>query len=161
MSHITHTKLHDSHMLFLIRFRIDILGVSHPQMVQSRPPTVTVARIYTVGQLDRETMSEYDLTVTAQDTTDHPLDGSAEVRISVLDSNDNAPEFEMDSFSFSVEEESVEGEGLIGSITVCSTHTLTLTLTHTTRTTHTHTHTGWTRLLMQMRAPMLPLTSLW
>ena len=124
--------------VYIFRFRISVLGVSHPQTVQSRPPTVTIARIYTVRQLDREDVSQYNLTVTAQDTSNHPLEGSAQVAITVLDYNDNAPVFERDSFSFSVGEESLEGDGFIGSITVRATHTTHHT-THTTHHTH-HTH---------------------
>ena len=95
-----------------------MLGISHPQTVQSRPPTITTARIYTIGQLDREEVSQYELTVVARDTTDQPLSGSAQLTITVLDSNDNSPEFPKDTFTFNVEEESLLDEGVIGSITV-------------------------------------------
>ena len=94
------------------------MGVSHPQTVQARPPTVTTGRIYTIGQLDREQVSRYDLTVVARDTSDQPLSGSSQVTITVLDYNDNAPEFSKDTFTFEVEEESLLGDGLVGSLTV-------------------------------------------
>ena len=87
-------------------------------MVQARPPTVTTGRIYTIGQLDREQVSQYDLTVVAQDTTDQPLSGSAQVTITILDYNDNAPEFDKDTFTFEVEEESLFEDGVVGTLTV-------------------------------------------
>ena len=94
------------------------MGVSHPQTVQARPPTVSTGRIYTIGQLDREQVSWYDLTVVARDTSDQPLSGSSQVTITVLDYNDNAPEFSKDTFTFEVEEESLLGDGLVGSLSV-------------------------------------------
>ena len=93
--------------------------MSHPQTVQARPPTVTTGRIYTTGLLDREQDSLYDLTVVARDTSDQPLSGSTQVMITVLDYNDNSPQFNKESFTFSVEEESSLGDGVIASLTVC------------------------------------------
>lgn len=64
-------------------------------------------------------MSQYELTVIAQDTTDQPLIGSSQVTITVLDYNDNAPMFSQDTFDFGIEEEAlIGGDGLIGSIIV-------------------------------------------
>ena len=90
-------------------------------MVQSRPPTITTARISTIGRLDREDISHYDLTVLAQDTTDQPLSAMSQITINVLDFNDNVPKFDRDSFSFSLHEETLPGSNdIIANITVSS-----------------------------------------
>ena len=90
-------------------------------MVQSRPPTVTTARIYTSGQLDREEVSHYELVVLARDTTNQPLNGTAQVTIHILDYNDNVPQFSQDSFNFNVYEETLlpDDSGTISTFTVC------------------------------------------
>ena len=94
--------------------------MTYPSSVQSRPPTVTRGRIYTTEQLDREEVSHYELTVLAQDTTDQPLSGTAQVTITVLDSNDNVPKFVKDTFNFEVDEETLLSDfgGAIGEISV-------------------------------------------
>ena len=94
--------------------------MSHPQTVQSRPPIVTTARIYTTELLDREATSQYQLTVLARDTTDQPLSGTSQITITVLDINDNAPVFDKATFTFSVFEESLLSDfnGVFGSINV-------------------------------------------
>ncbi|KAF7415031.1 hypothetical protein HZH68_003520 [Vespula germanica] len=50
--------------------------------------------IETAKQLDRETISSYDLTVGAIDTGSPPQTGTATVHIEILDVNDNGPIFE-------------------------------------------------------------------
>lgn len=87
-------------------------------MVQSRPPTITKARIYTIEGLDREEVSHYQLTVLAQDTTDQPLTGTAQIVIEISDYNDNAPQFEKDTFTFQVLEETLLGDNIIAEISV-------------------------------------------
>ena len=90
-------------------------------MVLSHLPIVTIARIYTTEPLDRESVSQYRLTVLGQDTTDQPLSDMSQITIVVLDFNDNVPKFEKDIFTFTVREESAlsEVDGVLGSISVC------------------------------------------
>lgn len=87
-------------------------------MVQSRPPTITTARVYTSAELDREEMSRYQLTVVAQDTTDHPLTGTTQLVIDISDYNDNAPQFDKDTFNFEIPEESLLDDDIIAEISV-------------------------------------------
>ena len=60
------------------------------------------------GELDRESMPFYNLTVLAIDRGDPPLSSTAAIPISVLDVNDNDPEFSQSSYTISVPEETVE-----------------------------------------------------
>ncbi|KAK2523218.1 hypothetical protein Q9966_012281 [Columba livia] len=53
-------------------------------------------------ELDRETTSEFTLQVWAVDAETNGLSSSALFRITVLDVNDNNPEFEMQSYSFAI-----------------------------------------------------------
>ena len=95
--------------------------MTYPPTAQSRPPTVTTARIYLTEQLDREEVSQYAITVQAQDTTSQPLTGTAQITINVLDYNDNSPLFDEDTFIFEVYEETLleDNNRVIGSINVC------------------------------------------
>lgn len=102
----------------ITRFQIAVLGVTYPPMVQSRPPTITKARIYTIEELDREEVSRYQLTVLAQDTTDQPLTGTAQIEIEVSDTNDNAPQFDKDTFTYEVPEETLLEGNIIAVIDV-------------------------------------------
>lgn len=104
----------------ITRFQIAVLGVTYPPMVQSRPPTITKARIYTIEELDREEVSHYQLTVLAQDTTDQPLTGTAQIVIEISDYNDNAPQFDKDTFTFQVLEETLPEDNIIAQISVCT-----------------------------------------
>ena len=54
--------------------------------------------------LDRENQSSYNLTITASDNGKPPLSSSIEVRIDVLDLNDNKPKFEKTAYEISVYE---------------------------------------------------------
>lgn len=60
--------------------------------IRPDPKNSSIGFIYTVLQLDRETVPQYNLTVTATDTGG--LQGVAVVRITVLDTNDNGPWFQ-------------------------------------------------------------------
>ncbi len=57
------------------------------------------------GKLDREIQDMYYIRVVAYDRGQPPLYGETVVEISVLDVNDNAPEFEQDTYSVSVRED--------------------------------------------------------
>ena len=77
---------------------MNISSVTQTVGVDSQPPTVTTAFIYTTETLDREDVSSYLFTITAQDPTSNPLSASAQLVISVGDENDNAPEFPESSY---------------------------------------------------------------
>ena len=79
-----------------------------------------MGRIYLTEQLDREEVSHYDITVQAQDTTNQPLTGTAQIVINVLDYNDNRPQFDNETYNFEVYEGTLleDNGGIIGSINV-------------------------------------------
>ncbi len=54
--------------------------------------------------LDRETVSQYELTVMVQDQGNPPLNSTSIVRIVLLDENDNSPIFQNTSYSLTVPE---------------------------------------------------------
>ncbi len=55
--------------------------------------------LITDGFLDRETHSEYNVTVTASDSGSPALSSSTTLRLKVSDINDNAPVFDRSSYS--------------------------------------------------------------
>ncbi|XP_042338852.1 protocadherin gamma-B5-like, partial [Plectropomus leopardus] len=55
--------------------------------------------LVTTGQLDREVVSDYNITITATDEGSPPLSSSKTVQLSVADINDNPPVFEEQSYS--------------------------------------------------------------
>lgn len=75
-------------------FTFAIADGDDADMFGVRPDTrdANIGIIYTVLKLDRETVSQYNLTVTATDTGG--LQGVATVRITVTDDNDNGPWFQ-------------------------------------------------------------------
>ncbi|NXN93916.1 PCDG2 protein, partial [Rhinopomastus cyanomelas] len=66
-------------------------------------------RIVTSGQLDREAVSEYNVTVRAQDGGSPALWSSAVLALRVLDVNDNAPVFAEERYSARVSENNAAG----------------------------------------------------
>ncbi|XP_040001752.1 protocadherin-23 [Xiphias gladius] len=60
--------------------------------------------IITTSYLDREQQQHYTLRVQARDSTSRPLSGTTTVQCSVLDDNDNTPEFMQSSFQISLPE---------------------------------------------------------
>ncbi|XP_071382567.1 protocadherin beta-16-like [Centroberyx affinis] len=68
--------------------------------------------LVTTGQLDRELVSEYNLTITATDEGSPPLSSSKTVQLSVADVNDNPPVFEEQSYSAYVTENNKPGSTL-------------------------------------------------
>ncbi|XP_018558735.1 LOW QUALITY PROTEIN: protocadherin-23 [Lates calcarifer] len=60
--------------------------------------------ITTTSYLDREQQQHYTLRVQARDSSTRPLSGTATVQCSVLDDNDNPPEFMHSSFQISLPE---------------------------------------------------------
>ncbi|KAM3867193.1 uncharacterized protein ACN63O_008936 [Diretmus argenteus] len=68
--------------------------------------------LVTTGQLDRELVSDYNITVTATDEGSPPLSSSKSVQLSVADINDNPPVFEEQSYSAYVTENNKPGSTL-------------------------------------------------
>uniref|UniRef100_UPI0009B45934 protocadherin beta-16-like n=1 Tax=Monopterus albus TaxID=43700 RepID=UPI0009B45934 len=68
--------------------------------------------LVTTGQLDRERVSDYNITITATDEGSPPLSSSKTVQLSVADINDNPPVFEEQSYSAYVSENNKPGSTL-------------------------------------------------
>ncbi|XP_076730042.1 protocadherin gamma-A11 isoform X33 [Maylandia zebra] len=68
--------------------------------------------LVTTGQLDRELVSNYNITITATDEGSPPLSSSKSVQLSVADINDNPPVFEEQSYSAYVSENNKPGSTL-------------------------------------------------
>ncbi|XP_047209246.1 protocadherin gamma-A12-like isoform X18 [Girardinichthys multiradiatus] len=68
--------------------------------------------LVTTGQLDRELVSDYNITITATDEGSPPLSSSKTVQLSVADINDNPPVFEEQSYSAYVSENNKPGSTL-------------------------------------------------
>ncbi|XP_028445923.1 protocadherin beta-16-like [Perca flavescens] len=68
--------------------------------------------LVTTGQLDRELVSDYNITITATDEGSPPLSSSKTVQLFVADINDNPPAFEEQSYSAYVTENNKPGSTL-------------------------------------------------
>ncbi|XP_071760927.2 protocadherin beta-16-like [Centroberyx gerrardi] len=68
--------------------------------------------LVTTGQLDRELVSDYNITITATDEGSPPLSSSKTVQLSVADVNDNPPMFEEHAYSAHVSENNKPGSTL-------------------------------------------------
>ncbi|XP_033989928.1 protocadherin beta-15-like [Trematomus bernacchii] len=68
--------------------------------------------LVTTGQLDRELVSDYNITITATDEGSPPLSSSKIIQLSVADINDNPPVFEEQSYSAHVTENNKPGSTL-------------------------------------------------
>uniref|UniRef100_A0A672YJZ0 Cadherin domain-containing protein n=1 Tax=Sphaeramia orbicularis TaxID=375764 RepID=A0A672YJZ0_9TELE len=68
--------------------------------------------LVTTEQLDRELVSDYNVTITATDEGSPPLSSSKTVQLSVADINDNPPVFEEQSYSAYVTENNKPGSTL-------------------------------------------------
>ncbi|NXI88270.1 PCDGA protein, partial [Rhipidura dahli] len=66
-------------------------------------------RVVTARQLDREQVSEYNVTVRAADGGSPPLQSSAVLSLRVLDVNDNAPVFAQERYSACLAENNLAG----------------------------------------------------
>ena len=71
--------------------------------------------IVLAGQLDRETLDRYSLTVLATDNGSPAATASASVLVSVLDDNDNEPRFERELYAFELLENLPSGV-LVGTV---------------------------------------------
>ncbi|XP_067374400.1 protocadherin gamma-A11-like isoform X28 [Channa argus] len=68
--------------------------------------------LVTTGQLDRELVSDYNITISATDEGSPPLSSSKTVQLFVADINDNPPVFEEQSYSAYVTENNKAGSTL-------------------------------------------------
>uniref|UniRef100_A0A3B5MHD3 Cadherin domain-containing protein n=1 Tax=Xiphophorus couchianus TaxID=32473 RepID=A0A3B5MHD3_9TELE len=68
--------------------------------------------LVTTGQLDRELVSDYNITIIATDEGSPPLSSSKTIHLSVADINDNPPVFEEQSYSAFVSENNKPGSSL-------------------------------------------------
>ncbi|XP_027864330.1 protocadherin gamma-A10-like [Xiphophorus couchianus] len=68
--------------------------------------------LVTTGQLDRELVSDYNITIFATDEGSPPLSSSKTIQLSVADINDNPPVFEEQSYSAYVSENNKPGSSL-------------------------------------------------
>ncbi|XP_073424123.1 protocadherin-1 isoform X2 [Dendrobates tinctorius] len=70
-------------------------------------------QLIVMGSLDREQRDSYDLTIKVQDGGKTPRASSALLRISVLDTNDNAPKFEKMAYEAVLPENSPMGHSVL------------------------------------------------
>ncbi|XP_061644599.1 protocadherin beta-15-like [Phyllopteryx taeniolatus] len=68
--------------------------------------------LVTSGQLDRELVSDYNITIGASDEGSPPLSSRKSLHLSVADVNDNPPAFERESYSAYVSENNKAGSAL-------------------------------------------------
>ncbi|XP_029556885.1 protocadherin beta-16 isoform X10 [Salmo trutta] len=68
--------------------------------------------LVTTGELDREIISDYNITITATDEGSPPLSSSKTIHLSVSDVNDNPPVFEEQSYSSYVTENNKPGSSM-------------------------------------------------
>uniref|UniRef100_A0A672QGH4 Protocadherin Fat 4 n=1 Tax=Sinocyclocheilus grahami TaxID=75366 RepID=A0A672QGH4_SINGR len=66
-----------------------------------------------VGELDREEMANYSLTIVATDKGEPPLSSSMEVTMIVLDVNDNTPSFSQNIYDIEIEENTLSGADVV------------------------------------------------
>lgn len=66
-----------------------------------------------VGELDREELSNYTLTVVATDKGDPPLSSTMDVMMVVLDVNDNTPSFSQNIYDIEIGENTLTGTDVI------------------------------------------------
>lgn len=66
-----------------------------------------------VGELDREEMSNYTLTLVAKDKGEPPLSSAMDVTMLVLDVNDNTPSFSQNIYDIEIEEDTLTGSDVI------------------------------------------------
>ncbi|XP_061090033.1 protocadherin beta-16-like [Conger conger] len=77
------------------------------------PSITNYYSLVTTSELDRELVSDYNITITATDEGSPPLSSSKTVQLSVSDVNDNPPLFEEQSYSAYVTENNKPGTSVI------------------------------------------------
>lgn len=85
-----------------ITYRIIPAGnTSNDGFFQVQP---TTGWVYLAKPLDRETVAQHRMTITATDNGIPPLSASASIVINIIDANDNDPVFPKAAYEFNVEE---------------------------------------------------------
>ncbi|KAK1343408.1 hypothetical protein QTO34_016188, partial [Cnephaeus nilssonii] len=86
----------------------DLFGLQVAEDQDGKQPQLIV-----MGNLDRERQDSYDLTIKVQDGGNPPRASSALLRVTVMDTNDNAPKFERPSYEAELSENSPIGHSVI------------------------------------------------
>ncbi|XP_029113259.1 protocadherin gamma-A11-like isoform X13 [Scleropages formosus] len=68
--------------------------------------------VVTTSELDREIVSDYNITITASDDGSPPLSSSKTIHLSLSDVNDNPPEYDVQSYSAYVSENNKPGSSV-------------------------------------------------
>lgn len=89
----------------LVRYTLTGPGAGN-FVINENTGIVTVSNI---ASLDRETEDDYVLIVTASDRGVDPQTATVQIRINVLDVNDNAPMFTQANYPLSIREDFYEG----------------------------------------------------
>ncbi|XP_049610016.2 protocadherin gamma-C5 isoform X8 [Syngnathus scovelli] len=74
-----------------------------------RPSFSNNYALVTSGALDRESVSEYNIEITATDAGSPPLSSKKMVAVSITDVNDNPPQFSQNSYNVNLKENGVAG----------------------------------------------------
>ncbi|KAF3838367.1 hypothetical protein F7725_010135 [Dissostichus mawsoni] len=92
---------------------IDVTDVNdNAPIINLKSLTSPIPENVSPGQLDRELVSDYNITITATDEGSPPLSSSKTVQLSVADINDNPPVFEEQCYSSYVTENNKPGSTL-------------------------------------------------
>lgn len=86
----------------------ELFGLQVAEDQEEKQPQLIV-----MGNLDRERWDSYDLSIKVQDGGNPPRASSALLRVTVLDTNDNAPKFERPSYEAELSENSPIGHSVI------------------------------------------------
>lgn len=86
----------------------ELFGLQVAEDQEEKQPQLIV-----MGNLDRERWDSYDLTIKVQDGGNPPRASSALLRVTVLDTNDNAPKFERPTYEAELSENSPIGHSVI------------------------------------------------
>ncbi|XP_032885714.1 protocadherin gamma-B2-like isoform X1 [Amblyraja radiata] len=76
-------------------------------------PLTNYYKLLTVGQLDRESIPKYDVTVLCTDSGSPPLTSKKIMQVEISDVNDNGPRFSQSSYTAYVTENNVIGASII------------------------------------------------
>ena len=87
-------------------------SIQHDVPFKLVPSMKNYYSLVTTNELDRETVSAYNITITADDEGTPPLSSFKNVQLSVADVNDNPPKFEQQSYSAHVMENNKPGSSL-------------------------------------------------
>ena len=97
------------------------MHTNYPQP-DSQAAAVTTGDLRVTGQFDYETNQKIDVVLLAQDNSDRPLTGTANVDLIICDENDKVPYFEHPIFNVTMPESTAVGTILTSmrvSVCVC------------------------------------------